>query len=188
MMHVDLLKALLPSSIDPQAPNLAGELVAEGNALDAALYSADQILLEADPRTTSLMLSDWERVYGLPESCILAAGITQSIAERRAALVAKVSMQGGQGDQFFIDLAAALGYQITITLLHAETTEDNTEYAVMDEQYKFVWQVNAPLNTVRNFTTEDDTEMALAVWSNVLLECTIKRYQPADFFVLFSYS
>lgn len=189
MTHADLLKLLLPpSSIDPNGPSISAELLAEGNALDRALGYADQLLQEADPRTTAAMLVDWERVYGLPESCITQAGITQSISERRAALVAKVAMVGGQSKAFFIALAASLGYIIRITEWRPYTSELDTEYGVTDEPWQFVWQINAALNTVRDFTTDDDTEMALAVWGNTLMECVINRYKPAHTYVIFAYS
>lgn len=189
MNHADLIKLLLPPvSIDPHGPGLGIELAAEGNALDHALGSGDQLLLEADPRTTVALLPDWERNYGLPEPEVTALGITLSFQERRAALATKVTMQGGQRPAFFIALAAALGYSITVTECHPQTTEDNTEYAAQDEQYRFVWYVNAPMVSVRNLTTEDETEMATAVWGNGLLEATINRYKPAHTFVLFAYS
>ena len=174
--------------MDPTNPAVAAELAAEGNALDLAMGYADQLLLEMDPRTASATLGDWERVYGLPESCICLAGVTQSITERRAALVAKEAMQGGQNSAFYITLAANLGYAITITEWRPYTTEMDTEYGVTDEPWQFVWQVNSALNTVRDMTTNDDTEMATAVWGNTLLECTISRYKPAHTYVIFAYS
>ena len=189
MSHADLLKLLLPpSSYDPNGPALAAELVADGNALDRALFSADQLLLEMDPRTASVTLPDWERVYGLPDTCVAAAGIVQSIAERRAALVALVNMLGGQSPAFFIALAAALGYVITITECTPHITEHDSEHPVYDEQYRFVWIVNASLFNLRELTTEDDTEMATAVWGNKLLECRISRFKPAHTHVIFAYS
>lgn len=189
MMHADLLKLLLPpASIDPNGPSISVELTAEGNALDLAQGYADQLLQENDPRTAAASLADWERVYGLPESCVCQAGITQSISERRAALVAKVPMVGGQSKPFFIALSASLGYSITITEWKPYTSEMDTEYGVTDEPWRFVWQVNAALNTVRDFTTDDDTEMPLAVWGNTLMECVINRYKPAHTYVIFAYS
>lgn len=189
MTHADLLKLLLPpSSLDPTGPAIGAELAAEGNALDRALGYADQILQEADPRTTAAMLADWERVYGLPDPYIIAAGISQSFQERRAALVAKVTMQGGQTKAFFIALAAAIGYTISITECSPHTTEFDTEHPTYDEQYRFVWYANAALVTVRDLSTEDDTEMATAVWGNGLLEAVINRYKPAHTYVLFAYS
>jgi uncharacterized protein YmfQ (DUF2313 family) len=189
MMHVDLLRLLLPpSSIDPMGPALSVELVADGNVLDLAQSSGDQILLEADPRTTAAMLADWERIYGLPEAYISALGTPQSFQERRTMLVAKVTMQGGQTKAFFIALAAAIGYAITITECMPATTEYDTESPIYDEQYRFLWFVNAPSVTVRELTSEDDTEMATAVWGNALLEAIINRYKPAHTLALFAYS
>lgn len=189
MMHADLLRALLPTtSIDVNAPNLGVELVGEGNALDRALWSADQILLEMNPRTCTATLADWERVYGLPEAWIFSLGIVQSIAERRAALVAKVTMLGGQTKAFFIALAAAHGYTISITEMTLHTTESDTEVPVNDDQYRFIWQVNSALYNLRELTSEDDTEMPTAVWGNALLECVINRYKPAHHYVIFAYS
>jgi uncharacterized protein YmfQ (DUF2313 family) len=189
MSHTDLLKLLLPPvSIDPKGEAISVELVAEGRALDHAQGSADQLLEEADPRTTAALLPDWERNYGLPEPEVVALGITLSFQERRAALVTKVVMQGGQRPAFFIALAASLGYAITITQCHPQTTEDDTEYAVRDEPYRFIWYVNAPTATVRDLSSEDDSEMATAVWGNELLEATINRYKPAHTYVLFAYS
>lgn len=189
MNHSDLLKLLLPpSSYDPNGPLLSAELAAEGNAHDRAQFSADQLLLEMDPRTASVTLSDWERVYGLPDICVAAAGIVQSIAERRAALVALVNMRGGQSPAFFIALAAVLGYAITITECAPHVTEHDSEHPVWDEQYRFVWIVNAALYNQRDLTTEDDTEMATAVWGNKLLECRISRFKPAHTHVIFAYS
>ncbi|MCM8595124.1 YmfQ family protein [Accumulibacter sp.] len=189
MIHADLLKLLLPpASVDPNGPSIGAELVADGAALDRALGYAEQALEESDPRTTAALLADWERVYGLPDPVLVAAGISQSFQERRSALVAKVTFQGGQSVAFYLALAATLGYTITITECHPETTEDDTEYPVRDEQYRFVWIVNAALYTVRDLVTEDDTEMATAVWGNALLESFLTRYKPAHTLVLFAYT
>lgn len=189
MNHAALLKLLLPpSSIDPNGTAISAELAAEGEALDTANYSADQLIEEADPNTTTVMLADWERVYGLPDACVAAAGIIQSTRERRSALVAKVNMVGGQSSAFFIGLAADLGYTVTITEWQPHTTEHDSEHPITDEPWRFVWQVNAPLNTIREQTTEDDTEMALEVWGNKLLECVISRFKPAHTHVIFSYT
>ncbi|MEW9901046.1 putative phage tail protein [Chitinivorax sp. PXF-14] len=189
MMHVDLLKLLLPPvSMESSNAALAGELAADGHALDLALADGDQLLLEDDPRATVALLADWERVYGLPESCICQAGIVQSIAERRAALVAKVGMVGAQTPAFFINLAAALGYSITLTEWRPYTSEMHSDYGVTDEPWEFVWQVNSTLNTVRELRSDDDTEMATEVWGNALMECVINRYKPAHTLALFAYS
>jgi uncharacterized protein YmfQ (DUF2313 family) len=67
---------------------------------------------ESDPRTTVELLPDWERNWGLPDPCYTAP---QSIADRQIALVQRMTMEGAQSRQFYIDFAAKLGYKITIT-------------------------------------------------------------------------
>jgi uncharacterized protein YmfQ (DUF2313 family) len=58
------------------------------------------------------LLPDWERNWGLPDPCYTEP---TTIHDRQLALVQRMTMQGGQSRQFFIDLATALGYSISIS-------------------------------------------------------------------------
>lgn len=68
--------------------------------------------VESDPRSTVELLPDWERNWGLPDPCYTSP---QSIADRQLALVMRMTMLGAQSREFFIGVAAQLGYTITIT-------------------------------------------------------------------------
>ncbi|HSH71533.1 MAG TPA: putative phage tail protein [Methylophilaceae bacterium] len=185
--HLDLLKLLLPpESYDPQGKNLGIELNAEANALDLAAGKAAQLLLEMFAASTSSMLSDWERVYGLPESCLI--GIAQSFSARRFALVSKIMSEGGTSRAYYIRLAAALGFTITITEFREHTVEDNVEHPVYDQPWEYAWQVNSALNTIYEMTVEDSVEDPLQSWGNELLECYLSRLKPANTVVIFAYS
>lgn len=146
------------------------------------------LLDEADPRFTSELLGDYERVSGLPDGCVVSAGVTQSTAERRASLVARLTTRGGQSRAYFIALAAAMGYTITITEFHAHSVDDDVDFPLYGIGWTYVWQVNAALNTVFEATVDDTVDDPIASWSNVALECVIRRYAPAHTLVLFSYS
>jgi uncharacterized protein YmfQ (DUF2313 family) len=76
--------------------------------------SAASLLLEqeSDPRTTILMLPDWERNWGLPDPCY-AEPFT--IGDRQKALVQRMTIEGAQSRAFFIATALSIGYVITIT-------------------------------------------------------------------------
>ena len=74
--------------------------------------AADLLERESDPRYTFELLPDWERNFGLPDPCYEAP---QNYAERIAELLRRMTMEGGQSRQFFIELAATLGYTVTIT-------------------------------------------------------------------------
>lgn len=188
MSHADLLKRLLPpTSIDPNGPVIAGELLAEGAALDAAQRSADQLLLEADPRTCSLTLADWERTYDLPDRCVT---VGQSVDQRRAALVSLVTMQGGQSRQFFIDLAADMGYPgAPIDEYRPATCNDNCNSALWSEIDRFVWQINLPYATGGVFIANCNSacDSPLAAWGDEAVECRINRFKPAHTLAIFAY-
>lgn len=160
---------------------LAGELArVDGRAL--------QLVEEADPRTTGELFADWERVAGLPDACAEAFGGEQTQAQRRAALVAKLVTLGGQSAAYYIGLAAALGYAITITEFHEHTVEDDVEHPLYSAAWNFAWQVNSALNTIIEITVESTVEEPIAAWGNALLECVINRLKPAHTIVLFSYT
>lgn len=74
--------------------------------------AADLLEIESDPRTTTELLPDWERNWGLPDPCFPP---NLTIDQRRKFLVQRMTLLGGQSRAFFIDVARQLGYDITIT-------------------------------------------------------------------------
>lgn len=188
MIHAELLKRLLPPvSIDPKGPAIAAELAAEGAALDAALRSAGQLLLEADPRTCSLTLSAWERTYDLPDRCVTEA---QTVDQRRAALVSLVTLQGSQSRAFFIALAADMGYPgATIDEYRPMTCNDDCNDALWSEIDRFAWQINLPYATggVFNLTCNSTCDSPLSAWGDEPVECRINRFKPAHTTAIFAY-
>lgn len=149
---------------------------------------ARQLLEEADPRTTAELFTDWERVAGLPDACAVAFGGEQTTAQRRTALVGRLITVGGQTPAYFIGLAAALGYAITITEFSEHTVDDDVDHPLYDVAWSFAWQVNAALNTVTELTVDDTVDDPLASWGNALLECVLRRVAPAHTIPIFSYT
>ena len=74
--------------------------------------AGDLLEIESDPRLTIELLPDWERNWGLPDPCYTAP---LTIAERQFALVQRMTIQGAQSREFFIVVAASIGYHITIS-------------------------------------------------------------------------
>lgn len=147
-----------------------------------------QIVEEADPRTVAELFSDWERVAGLPDACAVAFGGTQTAAQRRTALVGRLTTMGGQSLAYFIALAASIGYVISITEFRAHTVDEDVDYALLGSAWDFAWQVNAALNTIKEITVDMTVEDPLAAWGNALLECVINRLKPAHTTLLYSYA
>jgi uncharacterized protein YmfQ (DUF2313 family) len=158
-------------------------------ALAAELARVDQrgqdLLDEADPRTTSELLTDWERLAGLPDPC---SGPLATIRERRDALLAKITGMGGQSRAYFIALAESLGYTIQIReyfpFVAGRSVGNNLANG---DVWRHTWQVDAPAVTSKHFTIGSAAGEPLRVWGNSLLEFAIGRRKPAHTMVLFAY-
>lgn len=128
----------------------------------------EALLREMNPRTTVEMLADWEEALGLPDPCVTDA---QTEQQRRTAILLKLTTIGAQNKQFYIDLAARLGFEITIT-----------------EPDTLTWQVNAPETTISYFrVSESGAGDPLRSWGNKVLECAIEHRAPAHTVLQFAY-
>lgn len=189
--YLHQLQALLPHG--PAWPRddtaaLSRLLAALATELARVDGRAMQLVEEADPRTVAELFADRERVTGLPDACAVAFGGDQSMSQRRAALVGRLTTMGGQSSAYYVGLAAALGYASTISEFSEHSVNDNVEHPLYGAAWNFAWQVNAALNTVTEFTIDSTVDDPLATWGNALLECVINRLKPAQTTVLFSYT
>lgn len=167
-------------------------LLAKADELARVDGRAADLLEEVDPRTTLEMLDDWERVAGLPDNCIPAP---DSIAERRAALLARLTGQGGQSRAYFVELAAAMGYAVTIDEFGPFVAGSLAGQDLNGEAWAHAWRVNVQPPavdtgegfTITYFTAGSDAGERLAGFGSLDLECVISRARPAHSIVLFSY-
>lgn len=98
-----LLAGLLPRgpAWDPRQPFLSAMLDGLNEVILEVYNRVVTLLRESDPRTTSELLAEWLAAFGLPE-----AGETLPATEdgQRALLVGKVTAQGGQSRDYFIQV------------------------------------------------------------------------------------
>lgn len=166
--------------------NLGRVLAAWGAELATAEARAGELLEELDPRTTVEMIADWERMVGLPDPC---TGPLDGLAQRRAAVLARLAELGAQTPAYYVSLAAAFGYEVTITEFRAVTCGMPIGGPMYGIDWQFAWQVNAPETTVTFSECGSGTAgEPIATWGNLLLECVIQRAKPAHTIVIFSYS
>jgi uncharacterized protein YmfQ (DUF2313 family) len=186
--YLSQLQALLPPGAawtrEPDAvlTQLLAALAEEFARVDARV---DDLLNEADPRGTLELLADWERVCGLPTSCM--SGIDQPVAQRRNAVVAQLTAIGGQSRVYYIGVAAELGYVITITEFRPWTVDMPIDLPIYGEDWAYAWQVNAASETVLFWPVNGAVNEPLAAWGNELLECVLTRLKPAHTIILFAY-
>lgn len=162
-------------------------LAAWGDELARIDARADKILEEADPRTTSEMLVDWERNFGLPDGCLDIAASTE---ERRRRLTQKVVWQGGQSRQFYIDLVATLGYQgASVTEFRQFRANSNCNDALNQNGWQFAWRLNVPVSaTVRVMNAISPCNSALRKWGDSTLQCILAAYRPAHTILFVAYT
>lgn len=183
------LIGLLPTG---PAWNAAPGTVLE-NLLDAAAQELGRLDLraanlvdEADPRTTSEMLEDWERALQLPDHC---ADLADTLSARRAAVTLKYTATGESRPAYFVDIAAQLGYRIAIEeFMEYEPGHTVLGVEITPPQWPYVWRVHASNDTIREWTCIDPCTEPLRSWGNEQLECAINRLKPSHTHVLFAYT
>lgn len=140
---------------------------------------------ESDPRTTAELLTEWERAAGLPGPC---DGLAPTMQERRNALVGKLTASGGQSRAFYIALAAALGYPVTVTEFRPfRAGFSKAGESLTNGDWLHQWMVHAPETTVFPFKAGSSAGEPLRSWGEDRLECPIRDLKPAHTGVSFSY-
>lgn len=146
--------------------------------------AAEAMLTEATPSGSAQLLPDYERVLG-PDPC-LAAG-TATLQERRASAHLRWIRTGGAARQDFIDLAAVLGYAITID----EFTPSRCGVMrcgdrLRPQAVQWIWRINLPPTQVVYFRTGvSRTGERLGTFGIPWLQCQLSRNTPAHTDLLF---
>jgi uncharacterized protein YmfQ (DUF2313 family) len=183
-----LLELLPPGPAWPRELDtvLAKLLLAEADELARADGRADQLLEEADPRTTSEMLADWERVVGLPDECM---DLGPTPEERRQRLHQKLAWQGGQSAAFFLNLLEVLGYPgCTITEFPPMRANSRCDSALNQGGWRYAWRINVPSSVViRNMTAISPCSAPIRRWGDSSLACILAGYRPAHTVLYISY-
>lgn len=164
--------------------------------------TSDLLERETDPRTTTDLLSEWERAFGLPDPCVQEP---LTIEERRIVLVQRMTTEGGQSRAFFYAVAAKLGYVIRIkerapfmagisragdTRATSAAAEDY-RWEVGPPEIRFSWTIKVSGSRLAWFRAGSgqagvDPHLRISLASD--LECLIRRWKPAHTEVVFDYS
>lgn len=176
-----LLHLLPPGKVFPRndAGAMRDTLKAMAEEFARVDLRAENLIEEADPRTTLELLSDWERVCGLDA--------LDTVALRQIAVVDKLTDIGGQSRAFFIAVALKFGFVITITEFRPYTCITPIDQGIYEEDCRYVWQVNAPETTVSEANCQSPCTEPLRSWGNEILEALIRFRKPAHTTVIFAY-
>lgn len=183
--HADLLRSLLPPvSYQTGEPGIAAETAAAGNALDAAQARAAEILDAAFPRSAGDWLPRWERVLGLD-------GTGKPYQQRLAEVLAKINATGGLSIPYFIRLAEAAGYRISIEEPQPfRAGENRAGDRIAPEDIIWSWRVNVEGNSQQVWLFRAGASAAggrLSEYADAVIESIFEDLKPAHTWVGFAY-
>ena len=145
-----------------------------------------ELLIDANPTTTVNLLAEWEDSLGLPDPCTAS---NPSIEQRQAAVRAKWGARGGLRPDYFITMAANLGFAITIEEFTPYSVDQPVDLPLLDAAWSYIWQVNAPAVVTSYFTVDSSAvDDPLEDYDAGELVCRITRDAPAGTLVLFAFS
>ena len=184
------LKALLPpGQAFPRDPGTTLHDLLDGMSIELARLDVRASVLpqEVNPAVSLELLSDWERVAGLPDKC--SGVIEETLQGRRNALLTKLTSTGGQSPAYFIELAASLGYTVTIEEFRPFRAGMSVAGdPLTNGPWVHTWLIRAPEASITEFRAGlSAAGERLRTWGNDTLECKIHQLKPAHTIALFAY-
>ncbi|HFI5643791.1 YmfQ family protein [Raoultella terrigena] len=184
------LQALIPNGRAwPRDPDTVQAAVLR--SLAASFQRSDNdalgILSGAFPQTATIMLPEWEKALGLPDDCSI--GEVDTIAKRQNAIVSKFISTGGQSKSYFIGIAKALGYNITIKeYRQARSGLSVCGDGLNGDDWPFVWLVEGEETNISYARVGlSYCGDPLRSWGNRQLECRLSALSPSYTLVKFGY-
>lgn len=177
--YLEQLQALLPPGAAwPRESDAALTQLLAGIAEEFARVEgrAGDLLEQADPRSVTELLSDWESAFGLPDLCATSPA---TVDGRRLALHQRVASLGGQSRPYFVSLSALMGYETEITEFRPLRVPFTLPAHVAGRAWAFAWRVDVFGPVVMG----DDTP----TYASAHLDCVVRRVAPAHTLVSFSY-
>lgn len=186
--HLPVLQQLLPPvSYDPNGQHIKVELTATAVVLDSLQDSAARILTAIDPAKVPELLDEWEKDYGLPDSC--SGEIPTTTEERLGALYAKMVSHLPLTIPLLESIAASIGFAGTQVKKRVPATcVDPCNALLNGDIHRFVLDVFSPSAQAVSFANcISPCNAPLAVFDKPLLECVFRKLEPAYALFKFHY-
>ncbi|OQB05766.1 MAG: hypothetical protein BWY19_00791 [bacterium ADurb.Bin212] len=147
-----------------------------------------ELIRELDPRDSNESLPDWERMLGLPDECSRNVD-DRTVQVRRDEILAKLTQVGSISKQYYIDIAAQLGFTISIREFRPfQVGRSRAGDPLSNGDWIFAFEIRGPVLTFISFRTGRNTVgEPLRIWGNEPLECTINKIKPAHTAAIFTF-
>ncbi|MBI9079203.1 MAG: DUF2313 domain-containing protein [Pseudodesulfovibrio sp.] len=181
--YLDMLLQLLPPGAAwPREEGEVRDALLGATAQEFHRVDKDTLLMvsESNPLRTILMLEEWEIFAGLPDECSQSY---ETVAERRAAVVAKITATGGQSLAYLVEMATNFTGQVcTGQKFQAFRAGASTAgESLTNDPWDYWYGIHVPDTVVRPFCA--GASMAgepLNTWGHERLVCIINQLGPAE--------
>lgn len=164
--------------------NLAAGEAVEFTRLEEFAY---YVLRQLNPLTSTDLIEEWAKIALRDDDCI---NNLTTIAEKKAAVLAKLVSLGGSDKLYFQNVAKAAGFLVSVSdgFEQFRAADSRTGDRVLADGFAFTWSVRSPTTTLRYFrAAEGRVGDPLVYFGNALLECILKDIKPAHTTIIFSY-
>lgn len=143
--------------------------------------AADDLLVQAFPSTVGDLLPEWEQTLGLE------AGVL-SEAARRAAVVDALTNVGSISEAFYVELAASLGYSITVERFDVHDADQDVDTPINSDEWAHTWRVHAPAASASTYTLTADVVHEVADFGIPALDEALGTHKPAHTICIMRYT
>jgi len=168
------LQQLLPPGpafdieLQPDIAALVAALAPEFWRIDVAL---DDLQAELNPASVTQLLTDWEEYLGIPDVCVVPG--SQTVAERRQALLNKMSATGAPQRAYYLRMATQTGIGIAIDEFRpARVGSTNVGDFLYGDAWPWSWLASAPIDaygTVEAATLDCRLQLEAPEYTDVVL-------------------
>jgi len=128
--------------LQPDIAALVAAFAPEFWRIDVAL---DGLQAELNPASVTQLLTDWEEYLGIPDTCVVPG--SQTVAERRQAVLNKMSATGAPQLAYYLRMATQTGISVTIDEFRpARVGSTNAGDFLYGEGWPWSWLASAPID------------------------------------------
>jgi len=190
--YLRLLQSLLPKGKAwnrDEDSTLSGFLYGQAEEFARVDGRSSDLLVERSTLTTNELLTDHENDLGLPDAC---SNEDETITERRHNAHSKLIQLGQQTSQYYIDIASAMEWTITITEFSPFISGVNSSGdSCGDSEVIFYWLVTIDLSSsnIIYFTSGNSQSGDLLQQINDIdyLICKLNQLKPAHTKIIYEY-
>jgi uncharacterized protein YmfQ (DUF2313 family) len=190
--YLQLLKSLLPPGkawTSERNSSFEKILIAVADELTRIQNRTTHLLKELNPFQTQEMITDWERLLGLPNECTGPTSLL-TFQARKKLVNTFYTMSGGNTSEYLVELIKNFGFDIEISEYKPfKSGYSSSGDPISNGNWRYAFQVRTLDAPVFRFSSGQNTSGdPLVEATNELIKCIINDNKPAHTIAIFTFS